>query len=83
MTAPSELETDNQGARDLAYNPEHHERTKHIERRWFYVRDMVEAGELVVPYVATHDNLADFLTKPLAAPRFFELRALIMNESNA
>jgi len=33
--------------------------------------------------VSTHDNLADFLTKPLAAPRFFELRAKIMNERAA
>ena len=77
---PSNLATDNLGARDLAYNPEHHERTKHVERRFFYVRDMVEAGELVVPYIGTNDNLADFLTKPLNAPRFFALRAKIMNE---
>ena len=44
---------------------------------------MVEAGEITVPYVSTHDNLANFLTKPLGAPRFFELRAKIMNESVA
>ena len=75
-----DLATDNLGARDLAYNPEHHERTKHVERRFFYVRDMVEAGELVVPYIGTNDNLADFLTKPLNAPRFFALQAKIMNE---
>ena len=29
--APTALATDNQAARDLAYNPEHHTRTKHIE----------------------------------------------------
>ena len=47
----------------------------------FYVRDIIEKFELTVPFVATHDNLADFLTKPLkSAPRFFELRALIMNK---
>ena len=82
-TAPSRLATDNQGARDLAYNPEHHERTKHVERRFFYVRDVVEAGELTVPYLSTNDNVADFLTKPLNAPRFFELRAKMMNKRNA
>ena len=36
-----------------------------------------------VPYVSTNDNVADFLTKPLNAPRFFELRAKMMNERNA
>ena len=44
---------------------------------------MVEAGELIVPYVNTNDNLADFLTKPLNAPRFFQLRDKIMNVDGA
>ena len=80
-TDPSDLSTDNTAARDLCFNPEHHNRTKHVARRHFYVRDMVEKFELTVPFISTNDNLADFLTKPLkSAPRFFELRALIMNE---
>jgi hypothetical protein len=74
-----ELKTDNSAARDLAYNPEHHERTKHIERRHFYIRELVEEQRLVVPYVKTNDNLADFFTKPLAAGDFFRLRNDIMN----
>ena len=53
--------TDNQGARDLAYNPEHHRRSKHIARRHFYIRDMVEAMELTVPFVRTDDNISDML----------------------
>ena len=73
------LGIDNQGARDLAYNPEHHERTKHIERRHFFVRECVENHKLTVPFVRTDDNLADFLTKPLPAARFFALRDKIMN----
>ena len=74
-----ELFEDNKGARDLAYNPEHHSRTKHIDRRHFFVREMVENGELVVPYVKSDDNLADFFTKPLSAKRFFSMRDKIMN----
>ena len=74
-----ELFEDNKGARDLAYNPEHHARTKHIDRRHFFVREMVENGEIVVPYVKSDENLADFFTKPLTAKRFFSLRNKIMN----
>ena len=74
-----ELKTDNKAARDLAYNPEHHERTKHIERRHFYIRELVEEQKLIVPFVKTTDNLADFFTKPLAAGDFFRLRNEIMN----
>ena len=77
--SPVSLSVDNKGAVDLAYNPEHHQRTKHIERRHFYVREAVERGEIRVPFVRTDDNLADFFTKPLASKRFFQLRDLIMN----
>ena len=77
--SPVELHGDNKGAIDLAYNPEHHSRTKHIDRRHFYVREMVENGEIVVPCVQTDDNLADFFTKPLSAKKFFSLRDKIMN----
>ena len=75
---PTPLATDNKAARDLAYNPEHHEKTKHIERRHFYVRELVENEELIVPFVSTTANMADFFTKPLAGEAFFGLRNSIM-----
>ena len=74
-----ELGVDNKAARDLAYNPEHHERTKHIARRHFYVRELVEDGTITVPYVNTADNVADFFTKPLGKAQFRTFRDAIMN----
>ena len=47
---PSTLSTDSQSARDVSYNPEHHDRMKHVARRHFFVRDMVESFELTVPH---------------------------------
>ena len=79
---PTVLSTDNKAARDLSYNPEHHNRSKHIARRHFYVRDMVESHEIIVPLVNTHDNDADFFTKPLPAKRFKFLRRKCMNLSH-
>ena len=73
------LGVDNTAARDLAYNPQHHERTKHIARRHFFIREMVENGQIVVPYVRSTENLADFFTKPLPASAFFPMRNRIMN----
>ena len=67
---PTELVTDSKAAHDLSYNPEHHARSKHVLRRHFYVRDAVESFEITVPLVKTADNLADFLSKPLLAPRY-------------
>ena len=78
--APVSLSLDNTGAIDLAYNPEHHQdqRTKHIERRHFFIRECVENQQLVVPFVRSCDNLADFFTKPLGTAAFFDLRNRIM-----
>ena len=76
---PTELVTDSKAAHDLSYNPEHHARSKHVLRRHFYVRDTVESFEITAPLVKTADNLADFPSKPLLAPRYFELRDAIMN----
>lgn len=80
---PSSLSSDSKSARDVSYNPEHHDRMKHVERRHFYVRDMVESFELEVPYVPTNLNVADFFTKPFkSASHFRELRKIVMNESD-
>ena len=76
---PTKLRTDNKAARDLSYNPELHNRTKHVARRHFFIRDMVEALELTVPLVSTANNWADFFTKPLKPSTFAAMRDVIMN----
>ena len=79
-SGPSSLSSDSQSARDVSYNPEHHNRMKHVERRHFFVRDMVEKGELLVPFVPTASNYADFFTKTLKnATHFTAFRNKIMN----
>ena len=79
--APTTLCTDSKAAQDISYNPEQHDRMKHVQRRHFYVRDMVETFELEVPHVSTVDNIADFFTKPMHnSKQFFNFRRIIMNE---
>ena len=79
--SPTQLHTDSKSARDVSYNPEHHDKMKHVERRHFFVRDMVESFEIEVPYVPTAENVADFFTKPMKnSTHFRELRRRIMNE---
>ena len=76
---PTAQYMDNTGGRNLAYNPEHHQKTKHIERRHFYIRELVESLEISVPFVCSAENMADFFTKPLKARQFFPMRDMIMN----
>ena len=52
---------------------------KHVERRHFYVRELVEENRLRCTFVSTVDNLADFFTKDLKASVFFPMRDKIMN----
>ena len=81
--SPSLLRTDSKSARDVSYNPEHHDRMKHVQRRHFFVRDMVESFELEVPFVPTKENAADILTKPMkCASQFRYLRRIIMNDQD-
>ena len=81
--SPTPLATDSKSARDVSYNPEHHDRMKHVQRRHFFVRDMVESFELEVPFVRTADNLGDILTKPMKdAKQFHRLRKFIMNDKD-
>ncbi len=56
-----------------------HSRTKHIDRRHFFIRECVENMQLRVPYVKSIDNLADFFTKPLAKNDYFRMRDVLMN----
>ena len=79
MSEPPPLRLDNMSAIDLAYNPEHHSKTKHIERRHYFIRECVENGKLRVPFVPTADNVADFFTKPLMGKHFFLMRDKVMN----
>ena len=58
--SPIVLRLDNKAAGDLAYNPEHHPKTKHIDRRHFYVRECVEDLKIRVPFVASHDHDVGF-----------------------
>ena len=73
------MEMDNQAAIAICYNPEHHSRMKHVDRRHFFVRECVEGHQLRVPFVKTVDNHADFFTKPLESKQFFRMRDTLMN----
>ena len=74
-----DLHMDNKSGINVAYNPEHQGRIKHVERRHFFIRECVEDHKIGVPFVSTVDNIADFFTKLLEKPRFEALRDIIMN----
>nr|GEX13440.1 retrovirus-related Pol polyprotein from transposon TNT 1-94 [Tanacetum cinerariifolium] len=54
---------DNQGAIHLSRNHVFHERTKHINVRYHFIREVLEAKTVKVLKVGTEYNVADTLTK--------------------
>ncbi|KFD60198.1 hypothetical protein M514_09835 [Trichuris suis] len=68
------LKIDNAGAEKLVRNPEFHKRTKHIAVKYHFVREKFLNGDFDIEHVASTEQLADIMTKPLGRVRFRELR---------
>ena len=49
----------------LANNPQFHNRAKHIDVCYHFIRDPLAAGDITLQYLPTADIVADVLTKPL------------------
>jgi hypothetical protein len=62
---PITLRGDNEGSIALARNPEFHKRSKHIDTRYHYIRQLLADNLISIQHVPTKDMVADILTKPL------------------
>ncbi|KAI3704593.1 hypothetical protein L1987_74818 [Smallanthus sonchifolius] len=89
---PIEILCDNTGAIAQAKEPRSHHKAKHIQRKFHYIREIVERGDIVISKVDTDQNLADPFTKPMTQEkhdlyrdaiglRFAIIKALIRNSS--
>ena len=54
-------------------------RTKHINIRYFFIKDRVDKKEIQIEHCPTGDMLADFHTKPLQGSLFYKFRDLLFN----
>ena len=65
-----EVSSDNQGAVFIASNPVTEKRSKHIDIRYHYIREVIARGLVDVTYISGDDNPADLLTKNLGCVKF-------------
>jgi len=59
------INSDSQSAIAAIKNPVNHSRTKHIDLRHHFIRDIVSKGLMSMEYIPTESNSADALTKGL------------------
>jgi hypothetical protein len=55
---------------NLSENPVFYDKSKHIEIKYHYIRDMVQRKAVHVQYLPTHEQIADIFTKLLARTKF-------------
>jgi hypothetical protein len=67
---PTLIHCDNQSCVKLTENPIFHDRSKHIEIKYHYIRDMVQRGAVELQYISTDEQIADILTKPLSSVKY-------------
>ena len=82
VQGPTEIGTDNSGAYDLCHRTTRGKHSRHIERRYFKIREMRRAGHITLRLVPTKEMEADMLTKPLDDATFARHRATTMNLSS-
>ncbi|CAL9022194.1 unnamed protein product [Prunus brigantina] len=68
---------DNTSAIAMAKNPVFHQKSRHISRKFHFIREAIQAKEIELIYCKTEDQIADILTKALSKDRFVHLRDLL------
>ena len=71
------LKVDNKSAIALMKNPVHHDRSKHIDVKFHFIRECCDRKLIDVEFVGTELQLGDILTKALGRTRLHELRGQI------
>ena len=57
----------------MTNNPVNHSVTKHIDIRYYFIREHVMNGDVVLHFVPTVEQIADIFTKPLDEATFSRL----------
>jgi len=65
---------DNQSGICLLENLIFHDRSKHIDIKYHYIRDMVQRGAIRLQHIGTDEQVADILTNPLGKVKFLSFQ---------
>lgn len=68
---------DNSSTIQLSKNPVFHGKSKHIDVKFHFLRDLVNNGVIKLSYCASENQTADIMTKPLKLEQFEKLRGML------
>jgi hypothetical protein len=77
------IHCDNQSCVKLSKDPVFHDKSKHIEIKYHYIRDMVQRKEVSVQYLPIDEQVVNVLTKPLTKMKFEYFRDRLGVTENA
>lgn len=70
-TLEMELFFDNKSTIAISHDPVQHDRTKHVEVDWHFIKENLEEQIICFPFVKSEDQLADILTKAVSSKEFY------------
>lgn len=73
----TKIRVDNKSTIELAKNPMHHERSKHIDDRFHFIQEHVKEGNMRISHIAIRDQVVDMFTKPLPKVLFENCKIMI------
>ena len=80
---PMLLYVDNKGAKDICNGWSIGGRTRHIEVKQYFLRDLKEAGLISVVWQAGHDMPSDLFTKNLSGPLFLKHKRMFVSDAHS
>jgi hypothetical protein len=76
-TKPVLLRGDNEGSISLVKNPITHEKSKHIDIKFHFIREKYNEGRIEIQHVPSAENVADLLTKPATQVKLDTFRKIM------
>ena len=80
VKTPVAILSDNQSAIKMAQNDIEHDRTKHIDIKYYFIRDEINNKQVSVQWIRTESQVADIFTKALTSPSFLTHRNRLIHE---
>ena len=80
------IHCDNESCVNISENLVFHDKSKHIEIKYHYIKDVVQIKIVHMQYLSTHEQIANIFTKPLSKTNFnhfHERLGLVENASLA